>query len=1144
MKQSLSRILIVNCCLLLGSFEAFACHGVALVNYSVTNTGSSITVNGSSDPATCGCGPYYMEVELACFSSANFTGNAPACTAGTWGTYPWYHSLLNVPNYTAAAGWPDNCATEPYNTVTIPFSGLCSGTTYVLRSRERVCAGTNGPWSSTYTFTTPGTPPAYNITTNAAPSTICSGQQSVLTCTINGAGGCGSGNPTITWNPGNLSGATVTVTPTTTTVYTVTATGGYLTCYGSPPATVTVTVLPPPVAGTASISPGTVCQGGCATLTLTGYTGNVQWQSSPNGVTWTNIAGATTTPYTYCPINAAMYFRASVASAAGCGTVYSNIVTINITPVPTLTISPNNPSICVGQSQVLNVTGSSNYTWAGPGNPNLGTGSSLSVSPASTTTYTVTANASSACPATQTVTVTVNPLPVITFNPSSPAICAGESITIDAGSSGNTYVWTPTSGLTFLSASQDSVSASPGTTTSYNVTATTAAGCGTSAVITVTVNPTPVLVLSANPVTICPNSSDTVTISGAANYSWTPLTGATVLTPNGSQVEFTPATSTTYTVTGTTAAGCVDSTTLQVNVTNNIVVDAGLPDSLCPGQSATLAANGGTIYNWTSNTGATINNANTSTPTVTPSVTTIFTVNVANQFGCTGVDSVEVFVYPLPLPNAGPDTALCKGAAITLNGSGGGVYAWTGTPIISGAGSPNPLINPIVTTNYILTVIDANGCQAADTVNVVVHQLPLASAGADQTICGTNCASLNATGGTVYSWLPLTNLSSPNTAATQACPSSTTTYTVTVSDQFGCVNEDSVEVIVNPALQVLASNPASICPGSQTTISAVGSGGDGGPYTYSWSPAAGLGTPNASSTTASPTITTTYVVTVTDNCGSTAVTASVVVTVFALPVVSVIPDQTEGCDPVCVNFAGSSNPAAASCTYSFGDLTSGTNCNESHCYTSPGSYTITYTVTDLNGCVNSITYPNMIVVHPNPVAGFTVSPQTTSIIAPEITFTPNCTNCDTTWYYPGDPNDSSLLGPQVIPYTYEYTSAGTYYITQVVTNQWGCSDTATEYVVIEPDWSFFAPNAFTPNFDNRNETFLVYGEGIDNSNFQMWVFDRWGNMIFTSTDINKGWDGTRDGGELAQIDTYVWRVQFKDINGDRHTFTGHVSLIR
>lgn len=1142
MKQNLLRILLFSVMFLCGMRELHACHGVGLVGFSATTNGSSVTVNGSSDPATCGCGPYYLEVELACFTAANLTGNAPACTATTWNTYPWFRALLNVPNYTAAAGWPDNCVVEAYNPVTIQFTALCAGTQYVLRARERVCgSGSGGPWSATFTFTTPGTPPNFFLTATATPTTICIGQQSILNAVINGNGGCGTGNPIFTWTPGNLVGQTVTVSPTVTTVYTVTVTGGFVACYPVPPVTVTVTVLPPPSGGTASVSPPIVCQGGCVTLTLTGSNGTIQWQSSPNGILWTNIAGATTTPYLYCPVMSAMFFRAVVSGSPGCGSANSNTVSVGITPVPTLTITPNAPSICLGQSVTLTVSGSSGYTWSGP-NAYTATGPSITISPTITGTYTV--STSGLCPATQTVTITVNPPPVIVFSPPNPSVCSGSAVTIDAGSNLNNYNWVPNTGLTYLSASQDSVSAAPLTTTTYNVTSTSPAGCTASSNVTVTVNNIPALILSDTSITVCPNTNDTVWISGANTFVWSPMAGANYLQPDGSIVEFNPASSTTYTVVGTTSSGCVDSATVNVTVANNIVVDAGLPDSICPGASTILNATGGNNYSWSSTPFSPIVNGNTDTPTVTPSVTTTFTVNVSNSVGCTGLDSVTVLVRNNPVADAGIDTAVCIGASTGLIGTGGNVYSWTGPNITSGDSTATPTVAPTSTTNYTMTITDSDGCQNTDSVTVLVHALPNAIAGADQTICGTNCASLLASGGTQYAWTPPADLSSPNTATTQACPQMSATYTVQVTDIFGCVNTDTVKIVVAPALTVIASADASICPAGSATVSAAAAGGDNGPYNYAWAPPTGLISTSSQSTTASPASTTTYTVTITDNCGSISVMDSVTITVFPTPQISTTPSVTSGCAPVCVDFTGISNPAAASSTYDFGNTFTANTISPSHCFNDAGSYTIIYTVTDINGCTATVIYPSMITVYPNPVAGFTVSPQTTSIINPVIQVTPTCTSCDTTIYTMGDVLNSTITN-YVTPFSFTYTLPGTYTIVQYAVNQYGCSAYATDFVVIEPDWSFFAPNAFTPNEDTHNDEFKVYGEGIDNSTFQLVIFDRWGKQVFVSNDLNKGWNGKVNGGaDLAQIDTYVWSVRFKDEKGDLHKFVGHVSLIR
>jgi len=1149
----MSKKLLVSVVMLIVVLVGFtntakACHGVALVGFNTVVGATSVTVNGSSDPATCGCGPYYMEVELACFSAANFTGLAPSCTATNWNTYPWFRSLLNIPNYNAASGWLDNCVLEPYTPIVIPYSSLCPGTQYVLRARERVCgSGSGGAWSPTITFTTPGIAPTFILSASANPTSVCPNQLVTITATVSGVGGCGNGAPTYTLNPGNISNTTgvFSVYPATSTTYTVTVNGGYLSCYPVTPVTVPVTVNPTPSIGTASLSPPVVCQGSCVTLTLSTFTvGTLQWQQSPNGVTgWANIAGATTNPYVFCPVMSALYFRAQVSNPCNPAVpLYSNVISVGIIPTPIVNITPANASICIGQTITLNGSGSPNtYNWSGP-NAYTATTQSITVSPTVTTTYTL-QTAAATCPGRDSVTIVVNPLPVITFSPPTASICAGDNVDIDAGSSANTYVWNPSLSVTPYTVSQDSVNAAPLVTTTYNVTATSPQGCVSSGQVTVNITQIPVLVLSDDSLTICPSSSDTVFLQGATSYTWSAANGGyNQLTPLGDQIEFLPVGPATYTVIGTVGVGCADTATVFVDLSNNIIVTAGLDDSICPGAITQLTGTGATNYTWTASNSTVITNGNTSTPIVAPVTTTSFYLYGTNQFGCFGEDTVTLNVRNLPPANAGPDVSICKGDSIGLTGSGGVQYSWAGLSIVSGQATANAVVNPLVTTDYELTVTDQFGCVALDTVNVLIHQLPIIDAGLDVFICG-NAATLTATGGQNYQWSPTIGLGSPSLATTTANPATTTMYTVVSQDQFGCENHDSVLVTVYPPLTVQASSDDSICPGGNTTISAVGAGGDGGTYTYSWLPTTGLTNANAASTSASPATTTTYVVTVSDQCGSLVATDQVVVTVLALPVLNVAPSVTSGCDPVCVDFIGTSTPAAATWIYQFGDNTTSTALDPNHCYNGMGNYTVDYSVVDIYGCQNSISYPGLISVYPIPVAGFTVTPQSTSILAPTVSVAPNCINCDTTHYWMGDANDSSITN-LVLPFNFDYSDTGTFWIVQYVVNQYGCYAWDSQYVYIEPDYSFFAPNAFTPNNDGKNDIFYVYGEGINYSTFQMYVFDRWGNLIFISNDINKGWDGAQVGGPISQIDTYVWEVKFSDMSGNEHKYVGHVNLIR
>jgi gliding motility-associated-like protein len=100
-------------------------------------------------------------------------------------------------------------------------------------------------------------------------------------------------------------------------------------------------------------------------------------------------------------------------------------------------------------------------------------------------------------------------------------------------------------------------------------------------------------------------------------------------------------------------------------------------------------------------------------------------------------------------------------------------------------------------------------------------------------------------------------------------------------------------------------------------------------------------------------------------------------------------------------------------------------------------------------------------------------------------------------------------------------------------------------VEIKDDFVFYAPNAFTPDGDGINDVFLPLGVGWDIPTFEMYIFDRWGNLIFFTDDYRKGWDGTANkGAEIAQIDVYVWKVNLRDNTGLRHNFIGHVTIVK
>ncbi|MFM2016414.1 MAG: hypothetical protein RL007_70 [Bacteroidota bacterium] len=216
------RILLLI--VLLGlSKSIYACHGMALVSPSVTMNSTSLLINASSDPAAWMCGPYTMQVELS--YTGTFTGTPPQGFSNpAWQTFPFYHSLLNIPNY-GPPQWNDGAVLEPYETIWIDFIYLCPGSTVYLRMREYVEASASpGPWSTPFSVTIPGTPVLLSGSIFASDTVICPGDSAQLHVTHNGC----SGNYSVSWLPvAGLSDAfndTTSAAPSMVTTYTVTVT--------------------------------------------------------------------------------------------------------------------------------------------------------------------------------------------------------------------------------------------------------------------------------------------------------------------------------------------------------------------------------------------------------------------------------------------------------------------------------------------------------------------------------------------------------------------------------------------------------------------------------------------------------------------------------------------------------------------------------------------------------------------------------------------------------------------------------------------------------------------------------------------------------------------------------------------------------
>lgn len=542
--------------------------------------------------------------------------------------------------------------------------------------------------------------------------------------------------------------------------------------------------------------------------------------------------------------------------------VYSYTDTIFVTAAPSVSIVANN-DVCPGtpisfSTNVNSVAPVSYYAW-NFGNPSGGNNTSSLANPtytynnSGTYTVTVTITVSSGCTATATQQITVHQIPVANAGPDK-AVCIGGSTNI-TGTGGVTYAWMPATGLSSTTAS--TVMANPTVTTTYNLVVTSANGCTASDAMVLTVNPLPSINAGPDKI-ICPGVATPLLATGAINYTWAPntaLSNSVIANPLAS-----PTVATTYVVIGTSASGCTGSDTIVVNVHQAPVANAGNDVTICSGDQVTLSATGGNTYQWSP--AGSLSGANTPDPVASPTITTMYTVIVTDNNGCQASDVVVVNVNPLPAVDAGPNQSICNGISTNLQASGAVSYQWHADNTLNNSNVSNPSAFPLTTTTYYVTGTDANGCSASDSVVITVIQPFTMEVGQGVEVCQGSSIQLSASGAVTYKWIPGNHLDNPYIPNPIATPTVTTTYTVIGTDGVCFQDMQQVVVTVNPLPNAYAGENVMIIAGETVTLNGTGTGSQ-----FNWSPPAGLSCTDCPSPEATPTQTTTYILTVTNEYG-------------------------------------------------------------------------------------------------------------------------------------------------------------------------------------------------------------------------------------------------------------------------------------
>ncbi len=532
-----------------------------------------------------------------------------------------------------------------------------------------------------------------------------------------------------------------------------------------------------------------------------------------------------------------------------------------------------------------------------------------------------------------TLTEAFNPVPVnVTASAVTPTFCAGGNTTLNAGGGAVSYMWNP-------GGPGSSISVTPASTTTYTVTGTNAGGCTGTNTVTVTVNPKPGVGASATSPSICNGSPTTLNATGAVSYSWTP--GAM----SGGSVSVSPASSVTYTVTGTDGNGCTNTATVPVTVGNAPTVTPASANPACSvaNGSATVNVTAGIAnYTYSWSTGANTTTAST-TNTLSGLGAGSYTVTVTDASGCSKAQSYTLTTTPAVSTTASSGNATCGLNNGTLNatpsgGNGVFTYSWT-------SGASTQSVGSVAPGTYTVTVTDGNGCKATATTTINGQAGPTASiVSATQVNCNgsnTGSATAGAVGGTgayTYSWSP------SGGAAATAGSLIAGTYTCTISDANNCTSSTTTVIGQPTALSVTTGQTPSNCGAANGTATASVSGGSGA-YTYSWNT-----TPLQTTATATAIAAGTYSVTVTDAKGCQKI-ATITVNSNSGGTAGIASSTNLNCNGAATGAAtatitGGTGPFTYSWSPSGGTAITATNL-------AAGTYTCT--ITDANNCASAST---------------------------------------------------------------------------------------------------------------------------------------------------------------------------------------------
>jgi gliding motility-associated-like protein len=634
-------------------------------------------------------------------------------------------------------------------------------------------------------------------------------------------------------------------------------------------------------------------------------------------------------------------------------------------------------------------------------------------------------------------------------------------------------------------------------------------------------------------------------IGNSSIFSWSPTIGVSF--PNTNNPQVNPTSSVLYYVNHTDGL-CTAVDSVFVNVNNNVPNAAFTATNFCDGDLTSFVANSGlstanNSYIWSFGQNGQLVN---SVLNIGVNNITLIIENLNNL--CKDTLEQNVVIFPNPVADFIYEDA-CLGEVVfftdnsSINATNWAYDFGDGIGVSADQNPTYTYANPGM-YNITLSLTSDMGCQDNIIKDVIIHEIPLVDF-----IIENHCEG----DGNVFS--DLSSLVNGGITSVEydfkdgfISTDSTVTHVfngyglfdveLTVTSNEGCSNSKvkTTEVFAYPIVDFVASQ---FCEKEPTVFNNFSFVPNSNIVSYNWS--FGLEgssiTKNNMYTFLSNGVYDVTLLIVSDKWCESILTKKIKIYKLPTPNFEISSDVCIG-DEAELSYLSNANDAnVIEWNYNFGDGTSSAEKNPAHTYNYVSSFDISLEVISLEGCKNDTIMPVIIEVHSLPIVNFQVSSLFASELSPVINFY-NYSEGATFFEWNFDNGEYSF---EENP-SFSFDNPQIYNVVLTATNDFGCSSEMIKTVQIDPEYTLYAPNAFTPNGDGNNDVFLAKGNGV--TSFEMQVFDRWGGIVFESSDIEYGWDGLDASANSAGIGTYMYHISLYDYNGKLWVYNGELNLMR